>query len=133
MLTVLSLVGVLSGMMLPRLAGWADRQAVRRAVQEVTTFYQTARFAAILSSTQVRIEFTPDSLKAVYEASKDSVFLAGRGPKADGVRFNMSRIVIRIHPNGLGAGGSNTKLVFRRGVYAESLTTSRLGRLKRWR
>ncbi|MBI4419918.1 MAG: prepilin-type N-terminal cleavage/methylation domain-containing protein [Gemmatimonadetes bacterium] len=133
LVVVLSLIGVLSGLMLPRLAGWADRMAVRRAASEASSFYQTARFAAILRSRRVRLVFTPDSLVAIYEAARDSTFLVRPGPKADGVRLNRSRSVIRLYPNGVGVGGANTTLVFRRGVYAESLTTSRLGRLKRWR
>ncbi|MBI4419545.1 MAG: prepilin-type N-terminal cleavage/methylation domain-containing protein [Gemmatimonadetes bacterium] len=133
LVTVLTLIGLLSGLMLPSFAGWADRLAVRRAADETALFYQRARFAAILRSTRVRLELSPDSLKAIYEAVRDSVFIALPGPHAHRVRFNTSRLVLRIYPNGLGVGGSNTKLVFRRGEYAESLTTSRLGRLKRWR
>src|SRR6266849_680249 len=116
LLMVLSLVGLLSGFALPSLAGWADRLAVRRAAEETAMFYQTARFAAILRGTRVRIEVRPDSLLATYEAVKDSVFLARPGPKAGGVKLNTSRLVLRIYPTGLGAGGSNTTMVFRRGV-----------------
>jgi hypothetical protein len=46
--------------------------------------------------------------------------------------MRVSRPVIRLSPVGLGLGGSNTKVVLYRGAAAESLTTSRLGRLKRW-
>ena len=81
----------------------------------------------------MRIEFQPDTLVAVYDGVKDSAFLSRAGPDRDGVSLSMSRAVIRVLPTGIGSGGSNTTLVFRRGVYAESLTTSRLGRLKLWR
>jgi hypothetical protein len=40
--------------------------------------------------------------------------------------------VIRVGPNGIGWGAANTQLILRRGAAAESLTTSRLGRLKWW-
>jgi hypothetical protein len=48
------------------------------------------------------------------------------------VSFRASRPVIRLYPNGFGLGAANTKIVLERGAAAESLTTSRLGRLKRW-
>jgi prepilin-type N-terminal cleavage/methylation domain-containing protein len=130
---VLTLIGLLSALAVPRLAGLLDGLAVRRAVDETVVFYGAARLGAMVRGSRVRIEFTPDSMVAVYETSNDSVFLRRDGPASHGVELGSSRTVIRIHPTGIGSGGSNTKLVFRRGEYAESLTTSRLGRLKKWR
>ncbi|MBI4499570.1 MAG: prepilin-type N-terminal cleavage/methylation domain-containing protein [Gemmatimonadetes bacterium] len=133
LVTVLTLIGLLSAMAAPRVGDALDRLAVRKAVGEAAMFYGAARFGAILQGSRVRIEFGPDSMIAVYERANDSLFLRRDGPAKDGVNLRASRRVIRILPNGLGSGGSNTTLVFRRGVHAESLTTSRLGRLKRWR
>jgi hypothetical protein len=69
---------------------------------------------------------------AVYEAALDSTFLVRPGPARHGVVLLASRAVIRLDPTGLGFGAANSTLVLRRGAVAESLTTSRLGRLKRW-
>ena len=49
-----------------------------------------------------------------------------------GVALEASRAEIRLYPNGLGLGAANTKLVFRRGEAADSITISRLGRIRRW-
>jgi hypothetical protein len=95
-------------------------------------FYGHARMSAIFRGRQVRLEFGPDTLRAVFEGVADSVFLVRPGPRRHGVSLRASRAVIRIYPNGLGRGAANTKLVVQRGVAAESLTTSRMGRLKRW-
>jgi Tfp pilus assembly protein FimT len=133
MVMVITLVGLLSSLAVPRMAGWMDRLAVRRASEDVASFYQAARFAALLRGSRVRMELRPDSLNAWFEGRTDSLFRRRAGPAQDGVRLNATRTVVRILPNGIGSGGSNTTLVFRRGVAAESLTTSRLGRLKRWR
>jgi Tfp pilus assembly protein FimT len=130
---VLTLIGLLSALVAPRVADLLDGLAVRRAVREAAMFYGAARFGAVLQGSRVRIEFGPDSMIAVYERAQDSLFLRRAGPASDGVQLRASRSVIRILPTGIGSGGSNTTLVFRRGVYAESLTTSRLGRLKTWR
>jgi|ERR1051326_754865 Tfp pilus assembly protein FimT len=129
----LTIAGFLGALAAPRFGEALDHLAVRRAVGEAAMFYETARFGAILQGSRVRIEFGPDSMIAVYERAKDSVFLRRDGPSKDRVTLRTSRVVIRILPTGIGSGGSNTTLVFKRGVYAESLTTSRLGRLKRWR
>jgi len=130
---VLAIVGVLSALAVPRAAGWLDRLAVRRAADEVASFYQAARLAAIFRSQRVRLELRPDSLRAALEGPADSVFLHWPGPTRHGVSLTASRAIIRIESNGLGFGAANTKLVLRKGMAAESLTTSRLGRLKRWR
>ena len=132
LIVVLGLLGVLSAMAFPRVAGWLDWIAVDRATGEVASFYQTARYAAIYRDERVRLELGEDSLRAVFEGVTDSVFLRWRGPARYAVHFTASRATIRIGPTGLGFGAANTKLVLRRGAVAESLTTSRLGRLKRW-
>jgi prepilin-type N-terminal cleavage/methylation domain-containing protein len=132
LVVVLAIVGTLSALAFPRAARWLDWIAVDRATGELASFYQTARYAAIYRDERVRVELGEDSLRAVFEGVTDSVFLRRPGPVRHGVRLTVSRAVIRIQPNGMGFGGANTKLVLRRGAVAESLTTSRLGRLKRW-
>jgi prepilin-type N-terminal cleavage/methylation domain-containing protein len=129
---VLTITGILAALAFPRTAGWMDRLKVTRAGTQLASFYQTARFAAIYRSQRVRLEFGQDSLRAVFEGPRDSVFLRWLGPGQYGVRSTASRRVIWIQPNGLGFGAANTKIVLKRGAAAESLTTSRLGRLKRW-
>jgi hypothetical protein len=105
--------------------------AVRRAVGEAWSFYQAARFAALVHGSVVRVQFGPEQLTAVYELARDSVFLVRQGPALDGVDLLGSRLVTRLHANGLGAGAANLTLTFRRGSYEETLTLSRLGRLRR--
>ncbi len=133
LIVVLAILGVIVGLAVPRVAGWADRLAVLRAADEVMAFYHRARFAAVFRSTRVRIAFAGDSISATAEGDSDSLLFWMRGPNRSGVALRASRSVIRLYPNGLGLGAANTKLVLRRGAAAESLTVSRLGRLKRWR
>jgi prepilin-type N-terminal cleavage/methylation domain-containing protein len=133
LLTVITVIGILMGIALPRFTGWMDQLAVSRAAVELASFYNRARFGAIFRSTRVRLEFTSDSLVAVYERARgDSTFIQWPGPSRHHVSLKASRPVIRIYPNGIGYGAANTKLVVQRGMAAESLTTSRIGRIKRW-
>jgi prepilin-type N-terminal cleavage/methylation domain-containing protein len=130
---VLVIVGVLLALAIPRLAGWLDRIAVDRAAQEISTFHDAARFTAIARSQRVRLDFSSDSLHATLEGPTDSVFLRWPGPARHGVSLTASRAATRFQSNGLGLGAANTRLILRRGAAAETLTTSLLGRLKRWR
>ncbi|MDH3455981.1 MAG: prepilin-type N-terminal cleavage/methylation domain-containing protein [Gemmatimonadota bacterium] len=129
---VITVVGIITALAVPRVATWTDQRAAARAARELVNFYSHARMSAIFRGSQVRLEFAPDTLRAAFEGVSDSVFLVRPGPKRHGVTLRASRSVIRIYPNGFGRGAANTKLVVRRGIAAESLTTSRLGRLKRW-
>lgn len=130
---VLTIIGTISALAFPKAAGLLDRIAVSRATGEVAAFYQTARLSAVFRSQRVRMEFRPDSLLATFEGPRDSLFLQWPGPLRHRVSLTATRAAIRIQANGLGLGAANTKIVLRRGMAAESLTTSRLGRLKRWR
>jgi prepilin-type N-terminal cleavage/methylation domain-containing protein len=132
LLFVLVVIAILLGLVAPRFARVRDTMATDRAARELALFYAQARYGAILRGTRVRIEFGVDSLRAVYESVQDSVFILRPGPGRLGVSLTTSRSVIRIYPNGFGLGAANTKLIVQRGTAAESLTTSRLGRMKRW-
>lgn len=132
LIVVLTILGVLLAVAAPRWSAQRDRLAVHRAALEVTAFAQAARYAAIVRARRVRIEFAATDLRAVYEAASDSTFLVRPGPDRHGVTLEASRPVIRIGPDGLGYGAANTRLVFRRGSAADTLTTSRLGRIRWW-
>lgn len=132
LLLALTLIGLLSLIAVPRFAVVRDRLAVDHAAQEVAMFYYRARQAAILEARSVRIEFAADTLRAVYQGEMDSVALTQAGPTAHGVQLTASRAVIRLYANGIGLGAANTRLVLTRGEAVATLTTSRLGRLKRW-
>jgi prepilin-type N-terminal cleavage/methylation domain-containing protein len=130
-LAVLVLLAVAGALALPRLASRTDRRAVRQSAGEIASFYGRARMTAVFSGSHVRIEFDADSLQARRRAD-DSTLFTLPGPARYGVSLEASRDVIDLSPTGLGWGAANTKIVLTRGAAAESLTTSRLGRLKRW-
>ncbi len=132
MAIVLVLIGILAGLSGPRLAGYVDQLAVRRAKDETAAFYNRVRIAAAYRAVRLRIGFTEDSLTAIAEGTSDSIVKSVSGPTQHGVSMTASRTEIRLYPNGLGLGAANTKLVFRRGAASDSLTISRLGRIRKW-
>lgn len=116
----------------PKLAGWADRLAVSQARSELVSAYRRAQLAAVFRSRRVRLSLAPDSLIAVAEGDPDSLVFRTPGPRRHDVRLEVSRPVVRFAPTGIGFGAANTKVVLSRGRASDSLTTSRLGRLKEW-
>ena len=132
-IAIIALIGIVLSLVLPRASQGFDRLRVGNAAAAIVSFYGGARFGAIVRGTPVRMEFGVDSLRAYYEGETDSLFLSVPGPAHHRVNMRSSRRVIRVHPNGVGWGAANTKLVLWTGEAAESLTTSRLGRMKRWR
>jgi len=136
---VLVVLGVFAALIGPRVNGWADTIAVGRAMEDLRGAYLRARMAAIYGSARVHVTISPDSLVAIAETGSsvaenvtDTLLFRVRGPSYHGVSVEATRNVVRFYPTGIGLGGTNTKIVLRRGMAAESLTVSRLGRLKRW-
>ncbi len=132
LITVLVIMGILLSLGLPRLGRWRDRVSVVRAAGEASTFYQRARHRALVRAVPVRVSFYPDSLLAAMILNPvDSVFLVVPGPSRIGVKLEASRPTITLSPYGLGRGAANTTVILSRGAAAETLTTSRLGRIRR--
>ncbi len=129
---VVVVAAIIGGLAVPRVGSALDQIATDRAVSGVMVFYHRARLVGTWRATPVELEFRHDSLTATLRGATDSVVLSVAGPAYHGVSMSASRSKISIYPSGLGWGAANTKLIFRRGAAAESLTTSRLGRLKRW-
>ncbi|UCD23847.1 MAG: hypothetical protein JSW51_12560 [Gemmatimonadota bacterium] len=128
---VLTILALMTALATPRVAGWVDRLAVMRSAQEFSSFFNSARMGAVHWSSRIRINITRDSLIAIAEGKSDSVLIRVSGPAIHGVSLDVSRADIRLYPTGVGLGAANTRLVLQRGAFAETLTVSRLGRLRR--
>ncbi len=130
-LIAIAVILALLGLTAPRVAGWMDRLAVMRSVQDFHAFYNTARASALYRSMRVRITIDPESLTAVAEGHPDSVIAWVTGPATYGVSLQASRSVVRLYPTGVGLGAANTTVVLQRGRAVDTVTLSRLGRLRR--
>jgi prepilin-type N-terminal cleavage/methylation domain-containing protein len=130
---VLVLVGILLSIAVPALTDGFDRAAVRGAGDRYAALHERARTLAVARGRLVRLE---------VDAARRQVTLAVR--RADGAwdtlrtqalgraAIAVTQPVVTFSPLGTGFGVSNTRLVFARGVRAETLTVSRTGRLRRW-
>jgi prepilin-type N-terminal cleavage/methylation domain-containing protein len=118
---------------LPRLEGLLDWAAADRAAREVTTALAVARAAAVMRGTRARVTIAADTLRIDrWEETDWQPYQRWPGPISRGVTLEVSNPEVVFGPTGMGWGASNTRIVLRRGSYTETITTSRLGRVKRW-
>lgn len=127
------IVGLMAAIGLPRIAGWRDWLAADQAAREITTALATARHGAILQSTRARLEITRDSLRITRFADGGwRPWRSWPGPAQLGVALTVSNPIVVFGPTGMGWGVSNTRITLLRGSQVETITVSRVGRVKRW-
>ncbi len=129
----LAIIGLVTAFTLPRLTGWLDWIAVDTAATRVTGALAVARNAAVAQGTRARVVIAADSLRIDrWNGAAWEPFDRWPGPAGAGVRLDVSEPVVTFTATGLAWGLSNTRVVLRRGSQTETITTSRLGRVKRW-
>ena len=130
---VLLIVALLAAVGLPRLRPFLDRIATDQAAREITTALAVARHGAVLQGMRARLTIAADSLRIDrLEQGGWTPWKRWLGPADLAVGIEGSNPVVVFGPTGLGWGASNTKVVLRRGSQVETITVSRLGRVKRW-
>ena len=130
---VLAILAIVTAITLPRLQGLRDWIAVNSAAQDFTMAVAVTRSAAIMQGSRRRLVIARDSLR-IDRWVGDSWAPLERwsGPDGHGVSLEVSNPVVVFAPTGIPWAVSNTKVVLRRGVRSETITLSRLGRVKRW-
>jgi prepilin-type N-terminal cleavage/methylation domain-containing protein len=132
LLSVLGIVAILLSVTLPPLSGVLDRAAVREGVERFASLHAATRQLAVARGRLARLELDPQRTRATISVQRapqawDTVASYELGS----ARLTCSNGTITFGPFGLGFGASNTRVVFSRGVAADTVTTSRTGRLKR--
>lgn len=133
MAVVLLVVGVVAAMGLPRFERLRDWIATDHAAREVTTALALGRHGAVMQATRARVIIAADTLRIdrLSETGWEPWWRRA-GPAELGVQLEVSNPVVVFGPTGMGWGVSNTTVVLRRGSQVETITTSRVGRVKRW-
>jgi len=133
LIVTLAAAAVVTAITLPRLGGVLDWLAVDAEAAKVTTGLAVTRHVAIMRGTRARLVVAVDSLRIDrWEGRTWTPLVRWGGPGEAGVRLEVSNPEIVFGPTGIGWGASNTTIVLRRGSRFEMITTSRLGRVKRW-
>lgn len=133
LLIVICIAGLLVAFWFPRAMRLMDWIATERAVRDVTTALAVARNGAVLQATRARLTIRSDSLLIDRMEGLGWVPWWRRlGPASHGVTLFVSNPIVVFGPTGVGWGVSNTRIVLTRGSQAETITTSRVGRVKHW-
>ena len=130
LLVVLAIAAVLLGIAVP--AAWRaeDRRRTRGAAMHAATFLSAARELAVARGEPVAVLVDTAGGRLVAVAAAETLRTRGLGALF-GVRIAGSRDSLAWDARGLGMGAANLTLVVTRGSAAETLRTSRLGRV-RW-
>ena len=133
LMVVVCIAALLLALGFPRAARFLDWIETQRAVRDVTTALAVGRNGAVTQSSRTRITIDPDMLRIDRFGAKGwEPFWRTPGPSSRGVALVTSNPVVIFGPSGMAWGASNTTVVLRRGSQAETITLSRLGRVKIW-
>ena len=129
-LLVLTIIGVLTGIAIPRAQRLLDGVAVRGAAQDAAGLLELARQIAMTRGERVSVDIDSMPARLTMRAGTDT--LRRRNEQAiHGVRFSATRSPVVYSQLGMGFGVSNLTLIVSRGGAAETVTVSRLGRVRR--
>jgi prepilin-type N-terminal cleavage/methylation domain-containing protein len=132
LVVVLALMSVLAVLLAPRLGPAFDRIATEGAARDLTTAIAVARAAAVMEGTRARLHIDAESLWIDRERPDGwEPYARWPGPAAAGVALSVSNPQLTFGPLGVGWGVSNTRVVLWRGSQTATITTSRLGRVRR--
>ena len=132
LVSVTTIVGILVSVALPPIKGALDREAVREGVERLAAAHAAARQHAVTTGALARLQV--DAARRTVTLSRqrsltrwDTVATYPLGSAA----VQCSNPTLVFSPIGLGYGLSNTRVIFSRGAAADTVTTSRTGRLRR--
>ena len=133
LMVVLAVVGICLAVVTPLATDVLDWIAADGAAHDVTVALAVARQEAVADGRATRVRISPDSL--VVEVRDTGGWVPFRrfpGPAARGVTLEVSNPEVVFSSIGAGWGASNTSVTLVRGKRQERITTSRVGRVKRW-
>ena len=126
---VLCVTGTLAAVAVPGFRRMADRAAARGAAEDFATVCSTARHLAVLRSKTATVVID-ENAGIVSTQVGDSVVSRRDFGEVYEVVLDASRSRISYGPAGLATGVSNVRFIAARGAAAETVTVSRLGRVR---
>lgn len=121
--------GVLLAIAVPRTRAQLDRAIVRSAATDVRATLGLARTLALTGHAVIVVDI--DSARGMLKIRRGSDVLMRRAVEAvHGVDLRATRESLAYDPYGLGRGVSNLSVRIRKGVAAETVFVSRLGRIR---
>ena len=134
LLSVLAIVGILAGVLIPSSASLADRLAVEHQAARLLVAYRSAWVTARMQQRIAILTIGADSLsiRSIASAADPDTQLAwlGPGPSVAGVTLSSGPHTSVFGPDGLGLGLSNVTHVLVKGGATRKVVVSRLGRVR---
>ncbi len=128
-LLAMGLIALLCGVCLQQAGALRDRLAVRAAKGAVTDAIALAREHANASGLRTAVRINSLSGSVLAHTGSDTLT---RAPVGDllGVTLSATRDSMAYQPSGLGYGAANMLIVLSRGTHRDTITISRLGRVR---
>lgn len=130
LMLALALLSILSAVALPRIRALLDGVSVRMAMNDIDALLLRARHTAMARGERATVELDTARSSVVLRVGRDTLARRDQGALG-GVRLAATRTSVTYTQLGLGLGVSNLTVVASRGAAADTLTVSRLGRV-RW-
>lgn len=124
-----TLIGLVAGIAIPRSRALLDGLRLQQASQEVSAALMLTRAAAIRRGERVRLVMDTARGALRIEAGRDTLHQRNLA-RQHHVRLRASRDTITYAPSGLGFGLANSTIIVSVGGRADTLTVSRLGRVR---
>lgn len=129
-LVTTALLGAVTAVAVPRFSELRDRLAVHAAATDVVSALSTARATAFARWRLTSVTFDAAAASLTLFTGADTL---ARRPLRElyGVAVAVTRDSVTYAPNAMGYGASNARIVLTRGAAADTVTVSRLGRVRR--
>lgn len=126
---VIGVVAILSAIAMPATATLLDRVHLRAAIVEIESLFSAARHIAIARATQASVEI--DDRAGTLSVTVDGDTVRQAAVKVEhGVDLTSNRVAMAYSATGVGYGAANLSIVVRKGMVADTVVVSRLGRVR---
>ena len=129
LLVVMTIAAILGAIAVPHVQRFLARHATRAAAGDVSSLLSAARQIAATSAGGAAVTFDAAGATVRLVVTGDTAGTLAVG-SLHGVALRTTRDSIAYDARGLGFGAANVSVVLTRGVAAETLVVSRLGRLR---
>jgi len=126
---IIAVLGVLTALVVRSISQQLDKLAVRGAAREARDVFASAREFAVASGVRTAVQIDPLLTELSAHADADTI-VARRLGYLHGVTLSSSRDSMAYSPSGLGYGASNLRIILVKRAAAETVTVSRLGRVR---
>lgn len=125
------LIGVVTTFGLKRFNTLRDSIAVNSAANDTESLFASARQLAISLSEGITIEIDTSSNRITVRSASSKILQETAPGEQHGVYLSANRNRVSYSQTGLMTGLANVSIILSKGVSADTITVSRLGRVKR--